>query len=274
MSTQIPGRQIQDGAITNAKIAAGAGISTSKLADGAKIIFNDGSVVMLGAFNMGGFNFTNLGTATQPGQAIEFNQFTNALAALNTMYSGKQSTRVATTVNLTLTAPGATIDGVTLTNGDRILVKDQTTLSQNGIYIFNGASSTLTRSTDFDSWAEVPGQTIPVNEGTVNADKIYLSTANAGGTLGTTDITFQVVGVAAGLQNSNFVDKEIPGGAINGSNTVYTMASTPVIGSEHVYLNGILQESGAGNDYTISGATITMLNILLTGDKIRVSYRK
>lgn len=71
-----------------------------------------------------------------------------------------------------------------------------------------------------------------------------------------------------------FVDKETPTGSINGSNTAFTLANTPVSGSEHVYLNGILQESGAGNDYTISGTAITYLAAPLTGDRLRVSYRK
>ena len=66
----------------------------------------------------------------------------------------------------------------------------------------------------------------------------------------------------------------LPSGAINGSNTSFAMANTPTTGTEHLYLNGILQESGSGNDYTISGATITMLTAPLTGEKLRVTYRK
>jgi len=273
-SSQIRTRQIADGAITKEKIPAGAGVETSKLADGSLFIKSDGSVSMTGTFNAGNFNFSNLLQATQAGQAVEYTQLQTALSNLNSMFSSKQPVRAASTANVTIATPGTTIDGVTLTSGDRILLKDQTTPSQNGIYVFNGSTSALTRSTDFDQWTEIPGATIPVTEGTVNADIIYLSTANGGGTIGTTAITFQSVGVSAGLQNSNFVDKEIPSGAINGSNTTYTLANTPVLGSEHLYLNGVLQESGSGNDYTISGATITMLTAMLSGEKIRVSYRK
>lgn len=76
--------------------------------------------------------------------------------------------------------------------------------------------------------------------------------------------------------NSNFVDKEAPTGTINGTNPTFTIANTPTAGSEHVYVNGILQNAGVGNDYTISGATITFLSgaIPQTGDVILVSYRK
>jgi hypothetical protein len=76
------------------------------------------------------------------------------------------------------------------------------------------------------------------------------------------------------LAPSNVVTRETPGGTVNGSTTAFTLANTPIAGTEHVYLNGILQEPGAGNDYTISGVTITYLTAPLTGDKLRVSYMK
>lgn len=70
------------------------------------------------------------------------------------------------------------------------------------------------------------------------------------------------------------VTRETPTGLLNGTNTSYVLAFTPVTGSEEVYLNGILQEPGSGNDYTISGATITYLAAPLAADRIRVSYLK
>lgn len=71
----------------------------------------------------------------------------------------------------------------------------------------------------------------------------------------------------------SFATRETPSGLVNGSNVTYTLANTPTAGSEMVFLNGILQEPGAGNDYTISSGTITYLTAPLTGDRIRVSYR-
>lgn len=103
---------------------------------------------------------------------------------------------------------------------------------------------------------------------------ITISTTVTGITKGNgTSLSAAVAGTDY-LAPSNFVDKETPTGSINGSNTTFTLANTPTSGSEHVYLNGILQESGAGNDYTISGATITYLSAPQTGDRLRVSYRK
>lgn len=73
---------------------------------------------------------------------------------------------------------------------------------------------------------------------------------------------------------SSFVVRETPSGTINGSTTAFTLANTPLSGTEMVFLNGVLQDSGAGNDYTISSATITFATAPATGDKIRVSYYK
>lgn len=68
--------------------------------------------------------------------------------------------------------------------------------------------------------------------------------------------------------------RETPSGAINGTNTIFTLANTPITGTEMVYYNGVLQDAGSGNDYTISGGTITFTFTPQTGDKIRVSYNK
>jgi hypothetical protein len=75
---------------------------------------------------------------------------------------------------------------------------------------------------------------------------------------------------------SNFVTREVPTGTINGSNATFTLANTPVAGSEEVYVNGVLQNVGSGNDYTISSATITFESgaIPQTGDTVLVNYRK
>jgi hypothetical protein len=73
---------------------------------------------------------------------------------------------------------------------------------------------------------------------------------------------------------ASFVTRETPTGTVNGVNATFTLAATPLINTEEIYLNGLLQEPGAGNDYTISTNTITMLNVPATGDRLRVNYRK
>ena len=275
-TTQIVKRQIADGAIDNSKIQAGAGIETSKLADGANFTKKDGSVAFTGNQSMGGNLITNLSTPSAGTDAANKNYVDTAISGLNSLFDAKGSVKLATSTAGTLAtsfANGQTVDGVVLATNDRILIKNQASQAENGIYVVN-ASGTPTRATDMDAWAEVPGAFVAVEEGTTNVDTIWLCTSNQGGTLGSTAITFQQIPTTAGLSNTNFVDKEIPSGSINGSNTAFTLANTPVVGSEHVYLNGVLQESGAGNDYTISGTAITMLSAPLTGEKLRVSYRK
>lgn len=275
-TTQIVQRQIADGAINDAKVQAGAGIQTSKLAEGADFIQRDGSVAFTGTQSMGGNSITNLATPSVSTDASTKGYVDTQIANITNLFDAKGSARVSTTAAGTLATDfenGDSLDGVTLVTGDRILLKNQASQAENGIYVVN-VSGIPTRAVDMDAWTEVPGAFVAVEEGTSNADTIWLCTSNQGGTLNTTAITWQQIPTSAGLSNTNFVDKEIPSGSINGSNTAFTLANTPVAGSEHLYLNGQLQESGAGNDYTISGANITLLTTPLTGEKLRVSYRK
>ena len=72
--------------------------------------------------------------------------------------------------------------------------------------------------------------------------------------------------------NKIYVNKEIPFGQIDGINTTYVLNQTPNIGSEHLYLNGVLIEEGTGTDYHISGSTISFDNPLLPGMKLHCTY--
>ncbi len=95
----------------------------------------------------------------------------------------KDSVRVATTSAGTLSsafANGQTVDGVSLATGDRILIKDQSDATENGVYTVN-ASGAPTRATDFDSSADVTaGAFVFVAEGTANADSGFVLTTNDG----------------------------------------------------------------------------------------------
>ncbi len=104
----------------------------------------------------------------------------------------KASCRVASTGNVTVSGPGAAIDGVTLSSGDRVLLKDQTAGAENGIYVFNGAASALTRALDADEDEDVTaGLFTFVAEGTTNADNGFVLVTDAAITLGTTAFTFE-----------------------------------------------------------------------------------
>lgn len=273
-TTQIQQRQIADGAINNAKVAAGAAIASSKLADGAEFLKRDGSVAATGNLAMGTNRVTGVGMPSASTDAATKGYVDTAISGLNGLFDAKPSARAATTGDVTISNPGtSTFDGVTLTSGDILFVRAQSSQAEQGLYTFNGSGSALTRIDSMDAWTEIPGALFAVEQGSTYGDSLWLCTANQSGTLGSSAVTFQQL-VIAGLQASNFVDKEVPSGSINGSNATFTLANTPVSGSEHVWLNGVLQQSGSGNDYTISTATITMATAPLAGEVILVSYRK
>lgn len=113
---------------------------------------------------------------------------TNATDGVNKSYvdglvqgmSWKNPVRAASTANgalATAYANGSTLDGITLATGDRILLKDQTTGSENGIYLVN-ASGAPTRTSDADTSAELNNATTYVMSGTVNADRRYTQTVD------------------------------------------------------------------------------------------------
>jgi hypothetical protein len=101
----------------------------------------------------------------------------------------KDSVRVATTENITL-ANLQTVDGVSLAAGDRVLVKDQTAPEENGIYVVVDGGA-WTRTDRAAAWAQLVSAVVPVEEGTVNADTVWLCKANAGGTLDTTAVEWE-----------------------------------------------------------------------------------
>lgn len=113
----------------------------------------------------------------------------------------KQPVRVATTANGALATAyknGDTVDGIILATGDRILLKDQTAGSENGIYTVN-ATGAPTRALDFDTTLKVKGgMVVPVQEGTANADKAFLLTNDGTITIGTTALTFTEFGAGGG----------------------------------------------------------------------------
>lgn len=116
----------------------------------------------------------------------------NALIAteLNKL-DAKASVKVATTANLAALSGLLNVDGVVLVAGDRVLVKDQTTASQNGIYV--AAAGAWARATDADTSAEVTsGMTVPVEQGTLHADTIWELTTNGPIAIGTTALVFEL----------------------------------------------------------------------------------
>jgi hypothetical protein len=109
---------------------------------------------------------------------------------------------VASTANLTLSGE-QTIDGV-LTSASRVLVKNQTAPAENGVYVT--AAGAWARSTPLDTWDEHVGAAVIISQGSTQADTAYLCTVDAGGTLGTTDVTWTLFGSGGLTAGNNLSD--------------------------------------------------------------------
>ena len=83
----------------------------------------------------------------------------------------------------------------------------------------------------------------------------------------------QILLVGNNKHDAIFIDKEIPDGITDGINVIFKLANEPIIGSEHLYLNGILQESGDELDYIINGSIITFFEPPFNGMRVICSYR-
>lgn len=135
-------------------------------------------------FSFGGFKLTNLADPVNAQDAATKNYVDSTAQGLDV----KASVRCATTANIATLSGLLTVDGITVVAGDRVLVKNQSTQSQNGIYV--ASASAWSRSSDMDVWSEFPGAFTFVEEGTTLADTGWVCTVNQGGTLGTTAVTW------------------------------------------------------------------------------------
>ena len=103
----------------------------------------------------------------------------------------KAAVKAATTANITLSGSPQTLDGISCSTGDRVLVKNQTANENNGIYVVQ--SGAWTRATDLDTWAEVAYAFVTVTQGTTLATSQWWSTNTfSGGTLGTTNMNWSL----------------------------------------------------------------------------------
>jgi phage-related tail fiber protein len=135
----------------------------------------------------GGAKVTGLPTPTVGGDAANKTYVDNAIASVANGTSWRANAQAATTTNITLSGT-QTIDGYAVQVGDRVLVKDQTDQTQNGIYVAD--TGAWTRATDADTGAELLGAAILVLNGTVNPLSQWVNTNTGSITVGTTNITF------------------------------------------------------------------------------------
>jgi hypothetical protein len=239
--------KILDGTIVNGDINAAAAIDQSKISGLTTDLSNKLALAggtMTGAIAMGTNKITGLGTPTDGTDAATKSYVDTTVQGID----WKASVKAATTANLTLASDlenGDTLDGVTLATGDRVLVKDQSTGSQNGIYVVK-ASGAPDRSTDADEGAEVTANfAVFVEQGTVNADSGFTLTNNGSVTIGTTALAFtQFTGLGQVIAGTG-LDKT--GNTLDIDSTVTTNDGTQTLTNK-----------------TINGSSNTITNVSLT----------
>lgn len=144
------------------------------------------------------------------------NYVDNQISGLSSGLAFKGTVRAAVTSNTNQASPGTTLDGLTAATGDVFLFTNQTTGSQNGPWVWNGASAAMTRPANFDTTAEaVLGSFWVVREGS-RADQFAIMSNDTAVTLGTTALTFVFV---------------VPGGSVGPQGFTSTIASVSAGGS-------------------------------------------
>ena len=200
-----------------------------------------------------GGTITGLGDPSSTSDAATKNYVDTLVAGLRT----RVIARVASTANVNISTGlenGDTLDGVTLVTGNRVLLKDQSTASQNGLYIVV-ASGAASRDPEFDIISEIAGQLILVSEGSTHADDLFLCTTDTSATLGSSSISYTQVFPSSGgtvtsvaVADSGSSEFTVTGSPITSSGTislaVNSIAATKigtgtVDNTEFGYLNGV-----------------------------------
>lgn len=173
----------------------------------------------------------------------------------------KASARAASTGNISIASPGATIDGVSMGIGDRFLAKDQATGSENGLYVWNGASAAATRTSDANSNTNLTtGAAVTVEEGSANAGRMFILITAEPITLGTTALSFtQLGGAAASYTAGN-------GLSLTGM-TFAVVAGTGIVSGANVGVDtSVVVRKYAANVGDGASTTITVTHNLGTRD--------
>jgi len=237
-----------------------------------------GSIATQAANNVSisGGSVTGLGEPSSNSDASTKSYVDQAVAGLRTRIIAECASTANVNISNALEA-GDAIDGVTLVAGDRVLLKDQSTASENGLYLAVGSGAgAASRDPEHDSIAELSGGMVVVNQGSVNDNKIFLCTTDNTGSVGSTSITYTVITPSnTGTVTSIATGTGIDGGTITSTgtiaidSTVATLTGTqtltnktltsPKIGTSILDTNGnelaLLTATGSAvNEFTIANA--------------------
>lgn len=134
----------------------------------------------------------------------KFEAMTSYIDSVAVNLGKRARVRAATTANITISTAlnnSDTLDGVTLATGDLVLVKNQSSAAENGIYVVGVSPA---RSSEFDTYDEHPGSLIAVEEGTAGADTLWLCTSNIGGTINSTSIAFSSLVITTAVDDTAY----------------------------------------------------------------------
>ena len=209
-----------------------------------------------------GGSITGLGEPSANSDASTKSYVDQAVAGLRTRTIAECASTANVIISSALEA-GDTIDGVTLVEGDRVLLKDQSTATENGLYLaVAGGAGAASRDPEHDTIAELSGGMVVVNQGSVNDNKIFLCTTDTDATLGSTSITYTVITPSnSGTVTSIATGTGIDGGTITSTGTISIDSTVATLAGTQTLTNKTLTSPKINEDVAVT-STATELNIL------------
>jgi hypothetical protein len=223
-----------------------------------------GSIATQAANNVSltGGSITGLGEPSSNSDASTKSYVDQAVAGLRTRTIAECASTANVNISNALEA-GDAIDGVTLVAGDRVLLKDQSTATENGLYIAVGSGAgAASRDPEHDTIAELSGGMVVVNQGSVNDNKIFLCTTDSDGSLGSTNITYTVITPSnTGTVTSIATGTGIDGGTITSTGTISIDSTVATLSGTQTLTNKTLTSPKINENVAVT-STATELNLL------------